>query len=229
VTTWISDVNGVLVDSTSVVRRAFAATAAHYGFPFCDEDFRAIGGWWLLEAYRRLDRGGDAAVRRRYHLAFVRERIAEMHAYPDVHDTLNEARQRGVRVGAVTSHGEIAEACLVHTGLYAFIECLVTQEEVKRPKPWPDAVLLALDLLGAETAAARDEALYIGDTSIDVQAGKASGVCTIAATYGVSRPADLVAAAPDHMIASFADMRRFMGERGAPAAAQASEPGEDVL
>ena len=45
-----------------------------------------------------------------------------------------------------TSHGEIAEGCLVRAGLYPFIDCLVTQEEVRHPKPHPESLQLVLTL-----------------------------------------------------------------------------------
>lgn len=204
---WICDVNGVLLDSTAIVREAFAATAAHYGFSCRAREFGAVKGCWLLEAYRRLDAGGDPRARRAFHLGYVRERIVGVLAYPDVRDTLAAARVAGVRIGAATSHGEIAEAGLVASGLYPLIDCLVTQEEIARPKPHPDAVLRVLALLGAAVRDPRLAAVHIGDTREDIEAGRAAGLRTIGVTYGVSPENEIEAAAPDETIAAFAEMR----------------------
>jgi HAD superfamily hydrolase (TIGR01509 family) len=208
---WICDVNGVLIDSTVTVHQAFAATARHFGFSFADRDFQNVKGLWLLEAYRILDPGGSASMRREFHLRYVRERAAEIHAYPHVYDVLAAARAAGVRVGAATSHGEIAEACLVHAGLYPLIDCLVTQEEVKRPKPHPDSIVRVLSLLGMGAQdVSRGSAICVGDAVVDIEAGKAAGVCTVGTTYGVSREAEIRAAAPDHVIDSFRELELFL-------------------
>jgi HAD superfamily hydrolase (TIGR01509 family) len=207
-------VNGVLVDAVAIGHQAFLATAARYGFPCRDPEFRAIKGLWLLEAYRRLDPGSDPQARRAFHLRYVRERIAEVRAYPGVHETLAAARSAGVRIGAATSHGEIAEACLVRTDLYPLIDCLVTQEEVRRPKPHPDLVLRALQLLSGERDHSGADAIYVGDTIEDMQAGHAAGVLTIGVTYGVLQDAEIRMGAPHHVIQSFHEMRTWLRDVG---------------
>jgi pyrophosphatase PpaX len=210
VTVWICDVHGVLVDSTALVRRAFLATTTRYAIPLTESLFQRVKGLPLLDAYRRLDSAGDAFARRAYHLHYVRERIDGVRACPGVPEVLAEAGARGILIGAATSCGEIAEAVLVNTGLYGSIDCLVTQEEVSRPKPDPEAVLRVVMLLGATSARRRGEVLYVGDTAIDIQAGRAAGVRTAGVTYGISAEAEMAAARPDHMLRSFHEMRQFL-------------------
>jgi len=210
---WVCDVNGVLIDSVAVLRHAFAATAAHFRIPLTAQDFTGVKGLSLVEAYRLLDPGGDPFVKRLFHLDCVRERLREIQAYPAVREVLAAAKAVGISIGATTSHGEIAEACLVRTGLYSFIDCLVTQEEVTHHKPHPESIQLVLALLEPATSRdLREEALYVGDTVIDIQAGQASGVCTIGVTYGLSDEAEMRAAHPDHLIHDFAQMRMFMDD-----------------
>ena len=207
---WLCDVNGVLVDSTDVVRRAFIATAARYGCAVNEDRLRATHGRCLADAYRWLDPGCAPEARCRYHVDFVSEHIHEIRAYPDVHRVLEAARAEGVRVGAATSYGRIAEASLVKTGLYPLIDYLVTQEEVARPKPSPDVLLRLVRLFGRDGDLPRD-AVYVGDTPVDVQAGTAAGLTTIGVTYGFSNIADISEAAPDYLIHSFGQMRDVAG------------------
>lgn len=206
---WICDVNGVLVDSTALVQEAFAATGARHGFTFTGNDFHKVKGLSLADAYRLLDPGSDQVRRRRYHVGYLRERIETVRTFPDVAETLAAANAAGLRVGATTSCGEIAEASLVHTGLYRFIDCLVTQEEVRRSKPDPECVRLVMTLLGVRGSNVRS-ALHVGDSPFDIEAGRAAGVRTIGVTYGVSGTQELAAARPDHLLHSFGDMRRFL-------------------
>jgi pyrophosphatase PpaX len=210
VTLWICDVNGVIVDSVALVREAFVATATHFGFSCDARRFHTIKGRWLLEAYRILDPGSDAHARRAFHLRYVRERVGELRAFPGVRETLLAAKAAGTRIGAATSHGEIAEASLVQAGLYPLIDCLVTQEEVKRPKPHPDAILRAVTLLGGDPHDPDLEAVHLGDVPEDIEAGKAAGLRTIGVTYGMSREAEIRAAEPDCVIRAFHEMRCWL-------------------
>lgn len=210
---WIFDVNGTLIDSIAVMRQAFLATAGRCGFACSDDDVDAVKGLALIDAYRRLEPRGDAHERQDLHRRYMRARIAGIHAYPHVRETLTFAKAAGVSVACVTSHGETAEACLVHTGLYSLLDCLVTQEEVARPKPHPDGIQLVLDLLCREGRRSAGEALYVGDTPVDIDAGKAAGVWTIGVCYGASREAEIRAAQPSYVLRSFAEMRLFLPDQ----------------
>jgi phosphoglycolate phosphatase-like HAD superfamily hydrolase len=141
--------------------------------------------------------------------------VTEVAACPGVRDMLRAAREAGVRIGAATSHGEIAEACLVTTGLYPLIDCLVTQEEVARPKPQPDALLRVLTLLAEPGRDPRHTALCVGDTPEDIEAGRAAGVRTVAVTYGMSDEREMRSARPDLIIHSFGEMQAWLGRQGA--------------
>jgi HAD superfamily hydrolase (TIGR01509 family) len=208
---WICDVNGVLIDSTALFREAFAATAAHFGVPFSEEQFQQVKGVSPLEAYRRMHSGVDPRAERDFHLRYVRSRITDVRVYPHVREMLVAARETGIHLAAVTSHGAVAEAFLVTTGLYPLIDCLVTQEEVKRPKPHADALHRVLELFGIELHGRESErVVYVGDSILDIQAGKAAGIPTIGVTYGVSAAAEIREAEPCHVIGSFREMRSFL-------------------
>jgi HAD superfamily hydrolase (TIGR01509 family) len=199
-------VNGVLLDAASLMKQAFMATAERGGFPFTEPDFHVVKSLWLLDAYRLLDPRGDAFARREFHVRYCRARAAEVRAYPGVRDVLTRARAAGVRIAAATSHGAMAEACLVATGLYPLIDCLLTQEEVKRPKPDPEVILRILNLFDIQPHETASDVIYVGDTPADVQAGQAARVRTVGTTYGLSSDAEIRRARPDVVIHAFGDL-----------------------
>jgi phosphoglycolate phosphatase-like HAD superfamily hydrolase len=211
---WICDVNGVLVDSPRLLREAFAATARHAGFALADRDLQRVKGLWLVDAYRLLHTGGDPYALRQFHLAYVRERIGQVRPYPGVVATLGAARTAGVRLAATTTHGEITEAALVHTGLYPLFDALVTQEEVKHQKPSPESIVRILDLFNVDRRdARRHRVVYVGDTPLDIQAGRSAGVPTAGVTYGMADEVEIRAAAPDYVIHSFGEMPALLDDR----------------
>ncbi len=67
-------------------------------------------------------------------------------------------------------------------------DCVVCPEDIKNPKPSPDALLLGCEIIGCKP----EESVYIGDHARDIQAGNSAGMYTIFANYGyVPARADL--------------------------------------
>ena len=84
-------------------------------------------------------------------------------------------------------------------GLTLFCSGILTPDivSVTYPLGKSDMVALALRLSGAEVPSS---ALMVGDTEIDIEAGKSCGVATCGVTWGYGTPARLRAAKPDHLI-----------------------------
>ena len=73
------------------------------------------------------------------------------------------------------------------------LEILIGSDHVERGKPAPDPILLALERMGA----APEDAVYIGDSTSDLAAGRAAGTRTAAALWGPLTRAELAPHAPD--------------------------------
>jgi phosphoglycolate phosphatase len=66
-------------------------------------------------------------------------------------------------------------------GLKKHFRAVVTTLDVKKPKPSPDALLLAAERLRVKI----QDCAIVGDSIVDVQAGKAAGAKTIAVLSGL--------------------------------------------
>ena len=64
----------------------------------------------------------------------------------------------------------------------------------------------ALDSLGV----ARGSALMVGDTTVDVQMGRAAGMDTCAVTYGAHTEEELRREGPTHVVRSAFDLAEVM-------------------
>jgi len=89
---------------------------------------------------------------------------------------------------------------LNHLGLAKFFRTVVTTLDVKKPKPFPDALLVAARKLHVPI----NECAIVGDSIIDIQAGKAAGAKTIAVLTGLFSRAELEAQKPDLVIDAIA-------------------------
>jgi phosphoglycolate phosphatase len=80
-------------------------------------------------------------------------------------------------------------------------------------KPHPEPIYMALKLLGASPA----EAIIVGDSAVDVEAGRKAGLRTCGVTYGLAPPEEVRRARPDHVIDHFADLLEVLrGEKEGP-------------
>jgi pyrophosphatase PpaX len=89
-----------------------------------------------------------------------------------------------------------AERGLRLLGLEEELSVRVCADDVEHGKPDPAPVLMALDALGSSP----DEALFIGDSHHDIEAGRRAGVTTVAVTWGPFSREKLAAAKPDHWL-----------------------------
>jgi len=91
---------------------------------------------------------------------------------------------------------------LKHFDLLSYFEVIVTAKTCGRTKPFPEPVQCAAQHLGLQA----DECVMIGDTIMDVQAGKAAGAQTIAVLCGFGSERELRRAGADLIVSSTADI-----------------------
>ncbi len=101
--------------------------------------------------------------------------------FPEVPETLSRLRADGLRIGVVTSKMPApAKRGLDRAGLLGLVDVVVDAGSTPRHKPDPAPVLLALERLQGRP----EDAVFIGDAPVDIAAGRAAGVRTIAALCG---------------------------------------------
>ena len=100
-----------------------------------------------------------------------------------------ELKARGYRVGVVSNRRFVGVA-VEKVGLTNLMDTIIGLEDVQRPKPDPQSLLVALSRL--ETTP--EETFYVGDTDIDMKTALAAGVRGIGVTTGYFTETPLKAA-----------------------------------
>lgn len=116
---------------------------------------------------------------------------------PGARELLDAVKQRGLKMAVVTSRTMPVERLqneLKELEIADLMEAVVTSVDSKR-KPAPDTIIKCLEMLGVTPG----EAVMIGDSQVDLLAGKAAGVRVVAVATGVALPAVLAAGSPDFM------------------------------
>jgi len=97
--------------------------------------------------------------------------IGLMEPEPHLKELLLRLRPR-YKTAISTNRSDTMGHVLEAHGLSGLFDCVVTSLDVPRPKPHPDPLLKALELLCLEP----EEAIYIGDSPVDQEAAAACGV-----------------------------------------------------
>ena len=173
-----------------------AALAATIGLPLIDNFI--LGAGMAEEVARR-------AVEV-YRTIFDEVAVPSITAFPGGEETLRTLAGRGIPMAVATSRGQRSLEMLMHgLGLDRYIppERCFGVETVSRPKPAPDLVYVILGKLGVRP----EETLVVGDTTFDIEMGRAAGCHTCGVSYGNQTAAQLAAAAPDYIID---DLRKLL-------------------
>jgi HAD superfamily hydrolase (TIGR01509 family) len=118
--------------------------------------------------------------------------VAGIDPYPGIVDLLTALRAAGVRTAVATnSDSRSASVVLGAHGLDLLMDTVVTVDLVSGPKPNPESIQLALARLGVPP----EQVVFVGDSSADMAAARASGLLAVAAGWGHQTPG----IAPDAM------------------------------
>lgn len=91
-------------------------------------------------------------------------------------------------------------------GLTDYFDAIVAALSAEHTKPYPDPVLLAAEKMGV----APYHCLMIGDTTVDIRAGKAAGAQTIGVLCGFGEEEELKRLGADLILASTADVTALL-------------------
>lgn len=186
----IFDLDGTLVDSARDLQDATNTLLAEEGLrPISLDEVKSMIGDGAAKLVERAvaATGGDGARLPELVPRFLKiyEGNASRHtqAYPGVPDTLKGLRGLGLTLAVVTNKPYAATMEILEAlGLCGYFSAVVGGDTLPERKPHPAPLLLALEQLGVEPAAA----LMVGDNYHDVQAARTAGIRAFAVTYGYS-------------------------------------------
>jgi len=203
------DVDGTLLNTSEYIYQSFEQTFRVNGFPALTRaEISRVIGLPLKDCYRVLTgEEGDTIERlASAHHAFQLEHSGLSIPFPHVPETLARLKEMGFKLAAVTNRrSKTAGQTLSGAGLDQFLETVVCMDQVEKPKPDPEHLLKALEIIGESPT----HAVIVGDSHIDIEAGKNTGTKTVFVTYGfhASLPATLV---PDATIGDIRELPSFL-------------------
>jgi pyrophosphatase PpaX len=148
--------------------------------------------WQLVHEYRK------------YYMAHHLENTT---IHPSVQMVLRRSKAKGFKLGIITSkYREPVMDVLSHFGISELFDVVVTGYEVTKHKPAPDIVLEAAKRLRTDSK----RCVVVGDSPLDVQAGKRAGSFTVAVLSTAYTRKQLESAKPTIVIEDFEEILNIL-------------------
>lgn len=200
----IFDLDGTLVDSRIDITNAINYALKDYGIgPYTVEEITSLVGRGitkliedLIKPYKEIPVNN---VIERFLEHYERHIIDNTRPYAGVKETLEELRD--YKKAVISNKREyLSKKALEGLGLLRYFEIVLGSDSTPEKKPSPLPVRMVLEKLNIPAS----EAVIVGDSDLDIKAGKSAGVLTIAVSYGY-RPRELLLEA-DHIIDSIKEL-----------------------
>jgi phosphoglycolate phosphatase len=181
--TILFDLDGTLIDSTEAILESFHNSYKVHGREKPDDDaIKELIGYPLDVMYRRL------GVEEEMVWTFVDTYKEHYRKISSQKTELLEGAREAVeeaakiaRLGVVTTKtGRYSRELLEHFGLMHYFEVLVGREDVENPKPHPEPIDKAVEMMACE----KGKCWMIGDTRLDVEAARNAAVGCVAVSSG---------------------------------------------
>lgn len=209
----IFDLDGTLADTFALIVSSWnAAVSGPMGRTYEPEEVIARFGLPEHGMIRR-ELGGRPGVEEAVEI-FHRHYDAEhgiVSAFTGVDAMLHAIGAAGIPMGIMTGKGRRSlDITLRKLGWTTLFGSTATGDDVAHQKPAPEGVLKVARELGVEPGGC----VYVGDSAVDIQAGRSAGMTTIAAAWHAHRLDELRAEHADYWIDAPGGVLALLGLQG---------------
>ena len=201
------DFDGTLMDTNGLIASTWRHTVKTLADrDITDDEIRGTLGEVIVDSMRRMLPGVDTGKAIGVYREYQHERYLDsIRLFEGSEEVLRELRAAGYKTALVTSRlRNSTRKGLAHFGIEDLFDFVLTADDTKVFKPDPTPLYLTLEKLGSRP----EEAMFIGDTVHDIEAGLAAGVFTVLVDWSFALPPEKRAAVstPDAVIGKMRDV-----------------------
>ena len=126
--------------------------------------------------------------------------------YDGIVPLMQKLRGRGVKLAVISNKQDTAVKPLAEKYFPGLLEIAVGESAEVRRKPNPDAVLAALRHIGVE----REDAIYVGDTEVDLQTARNAGMECASVDWGFRTREQLVEIGAEHIFDTVQELEEYL-------------------
>lgn len=185
--TVIFDLDGTLLDTLADLHASVNAALAAYGLPSRSvEEVRAFVGNGIAKLIERAigdknypDFEGVLSAFKEHYGAHCKDKTKP---YGGILELLKKLQAAGVKTAVVSNKADFAVKLLAEEYFSGLLLYAVGENEAAgvRKKPAPDSLFAVMEKLNAK----KEDAVYVGDSEVDIQTAQNAGVACISVTWG---------------------------------------------
>ena len=209
----VFDMDGTILDTLEDLRSSVNHALREHGLP---ERSRAevrsfLGSGMVYLIHRAVPEGTDpeteASVLASHKAYYPLHCAEETRPYPGIRELLVSLRDAGILTAVVSNKSDTNVQALVRDYFDGLFTVAVGARDGVPRKPSPELVEIALSELGVS----KEDAVYIGDSDIDVATARNAGLSMITVLWGFRDKPQLIEAGADRLAESTADVMRMLG------------------
>ena len=210
----IFDLDGTLLDTLADLAAATNYALSQYGYPTHETDaYRTFVGNGINKLFERAlpeaERTQDNILKiRSLFVPYYDIHNADLsRPYQGITDVLEALQAKGIRIAVASNKYQAATAKLIaHYFPNITFQTVFGQRENVPTKPDPSVVNEIIEI----AQVTKNDVVYIGDSSVDMQTGKNAEVCTVGVTWGFRPRTELEAYHPDYIADSREELLHFL-------------------
>jgi pyrophosphatase PpaX len=210
INTILFDLDGTLIDTNELIISTYLHTLEKY-FPgkYNRQDVLPFLGPTLHEVFGEMDPERVEEMVLEYRTYNLANHDALVKEFVGVMETIETLKKKGYKLAIVTTKREdVAFKGLRLMKLDPFFDVMIAYDHVKKVKPDPEPIFLALEKLESKP----EETLMVGDNFHDVLAGKNAGTKTAGVAWTIKGRDYLAKYEPDYMLENMTDLLTILGE-----------------
>ncbi len=202
--TYIFDLDGTLIDSIGDLASSCNYALRKYGMgEYSVDEVRMMVGNGVKKLMERATPDGLAnplfdEVYACFRQHYMIHNLDTTRPYPGITEALAALKERGKNLAVVSNKFYAATQELVAHFFGDLIHVAIGEREDIRKKPAPDTVMEAMRQLGVGA----DECVYIGDSDVDIDTARNSGMPCISVLWGFRSKEFLLEHGASHLISS---------------------------
>ena len=182
----IFDLDGVLIDSRQCLFHCFNYALKKHGIKeLTNQEYNEIVGIILEKQFFIVSKNKELSINlaKTYRDYYKDTSLKMIKLFPNAKETLEKLKDKILTI-ATSKRADFAEKILEHLNIKQYFRFILGAQQLSlKPKPEPDTITYLMQKFRIKP----EETIFIGDTQQDIQAGKSTGVITIAATYGFGK------------------------------------------
>ncbi len=203
--TLLFDLDGTIIDTNDLIITSFMhVLEKHQLTPLTREEIIPKMGATLEQQLQHFSGMGDITTLMTSYRSYNDDHHdAMVKLFPHVEEVVSQLHAKGIRLGVVTTKNKPGTIRVLELfGLSKYMGAVITLNDVDHPKPHPEPVLKAVQMLGADPS----RTLMVGDSPMDIQSAKAAGVQSAGVAWSLKGEKALLEYQPDFMLQDMNDL-----------------------